>query len=173
MGFGASASIPIIPLAKDSVLLPGVTLRIPVSHRLDIPTLLSAAFPRAAHSKTGTTTLAIGCVPLKSSYLGSDGRQLLEDPNGESTQRQEHPEFNPAKAKAGDLFGYGCLAKIIGVQGRSNADPYLLVEGLRRFRIDRVSQERPFFQSEVTFYEDEGNMDRRHTLSHNANSHSS
>lgn len=155
MGFTAKATIPLIPLAKDAVLLPGVTLRIPVSNRADIPLLLSSAFQRATKSRTGSAQLPVGCVPLNSPFLSLDGKELLDSAAKESSRDYDNSDVDPGKARKKDLYGYGTLAKIIGVQGNSNSDPYLLVEGLQRFKIDKIRHEKPHFEAEVTFYEDE------------------
>lgn len=155
MGYTAKATIPLIPLAKDSVLLPGVTLRIPVSNRADIPLLLSSAFQRATRSRNGTAQLPVGCVPLNSPFLSPDGKELLDSAEKESSRNAEYPEIDPGKAKKEDLYAYGTLARIVGVQGNSNTDPYLVVEGVQRFKIDRIQHEKPNFEAEVTFYEDE------------------
>lgn len=155
MGYTAKATLPLVPLASDAVLLPGVTLRIPVETRPDIPILLSTAFTRAARTRSGGSNFSIGCVPLNSPYLSKHGKELLDSNEGESKRREEKGEINPGKATKDDIFGFGALAKIIGVQGRPNAEPYLLVEGLQRFRIDKIGQDKPYFEAEVTFYEDE------------------
>lgn len=155
MGYTAKATIPLIPLAKDSVLLPGVTLRISVANRADIPLLLSSAFQRATKGRSGVAQLPIGCVPLNSPFLSPDGKELLDSSEKESSRHIEDADIAPWNAKKEHLFGYGTLAKIIGVQGSSNADPYLLVEGVQRFKIDRIKHEKPHFEAEVTFYEDE------------------
>ncbi|KAL6248465.1 hypothetical protein RBB50_004720 [Rhinocladiella similis] len=154
MGYTAKATIPLIPLARDSVLLPGVTLRISVSNRADIPLLLSSAFQRATRSRVGTASLPVGCVPINSPYLSADGRELLDSSKKESSGHIEN-DIDPGNATKKDLFKYGTLAKIIGVQGNSNSDPYLVVEGVQRFRIDKIRHEKPNFEAEVTFYEDE------------------
>jgi len=153
MGFTATATLPLIPLAKDSVLLPGVTLRLPVNNRADIPVLLSSAFTRRFRGVP--TNLPLGCVPLTSPYLSRDGKELIERREGESHKRQEHVDVSPEKASKDDLFAYGTLAKIVGLQGHPNSEPYLLVEGVQRFKINHVVHERPHFEAEVTFYEDE------------------
>ena len=155
MGYTAKATIPLIPLAKDSVLLPGVTLRISVSNRADIPLLLSSAFQRATKTRTGSAQLPVGCVPINSPFLSPDGKELLDSAAKESSRDLESADIDPGKARKKDLYGYGTLAKIIGVQGNSNADPYLLVEGIQRFKLDKIRHERPHFEAEVTFYEDE------------------
>jgi ATP-dependent Lon protease len=158
MGFAATTTIPIVPLAKDSVLLPGITIRVPVVKRSDIPALLSSAFTRSAFSRNASTTLSIGCVPLNSPFLSRDGQELIDSPQGESGRRQERFDINPAKATKDDLFSYGTLAKIIGVQTQSSSEPFILVEGVQRFRINEISQEKPYFEGEVTFYDDEGKL---------------
>ena len=154
MGYTAKATIPLIPLAKDSVLLPGVNLRIPVDNRPDIPVLLSSVFTRSARLSRGATNFPIGCVPLNSPLLSKDGKDLLDSTAAESKAKQDKPEIPVGKAVKDDIFGFGVLGKIIGVQGQT-ADPYLLVEGLQRFRIDKVLHEKPYFEAEVTFYEDD------------------
>lgn len=151
MGYGTSATIPLIPLPKDSVLLPGVTLRIPIATRPDIPILLQSAFSQAVSSRRGSF-LTVGCVPFKSAYLSPDGQQLLEGKREDGRRRPERPDADLEKASKDDLFRYGTVAKLIGVQGRSNSEPSLLVEGIQRFHIDRVVQARPYLQAEVTFH---------------------
>jgi ATP-dependent Lon protease len=160
MGFAATATIPIVPLAKDSVLLPGVTIRVPVLKRPDIPALLSSAFTRSSFSRNASTTLSLGCVPLNSPFLSRDGQQLIDSPRGESGRRQERFDINPAKATKDDLFSYGTLVKIVGVQTQPGLEPYILVEGVQRFRINKITQERPYFEGEVTFYDDESRFIR-------------
>jgi ATP-dependent Lon protease len=164
MGFAATSTIPIVPLAKDSVILPGVTIRVPVLKRPDIPALLSSAFTRSSFSRNASTTLSIGCVPLNSPFLSRDGQQLIDSPRGESGGRQERFDINPAKATKDDLFVYGTLAKIVGVQTQPGSEPYILVEGVQRFRINEITQERPYFEGEVTFYDDEGKYVHTNTL---------
>jgi ATP-dependent Lon protease len=51
---------------------------------------------------------------------------------------------------------YGTVARISGVQGRRADDLSLIVEGIRRFRIDRFTQMRPFFEAEVAYLDEEG-----------------
>lgn len=99
-------------------------------------------------------------MPLNSPFLSRDGQQLIDSPHGESGRRQERSDINPAKATKDDLFSYGTLAKIVGVQTQPRSEPYILVEGVQRFRINEISQERPYFEGEVTFYDDEGKLTR-------------
>lgn len=155
MGYSTSASIPLIPLPKNVVLLPGVTLRIPIGARPDIPILLQSAFSQAVSSSRRGSSLTVGCVPLKSPYLSHDGKQLLESKREVGRRRQEPAGINPEKASRDDLFGYGTVAKLIGLQGRSTSEPSLLVEGIQRFRIDQVEQRKSYLQAEVTLYDED------------------
>src|SRR5208282_633113 len=75
-----AATLPVIPLAKGTVLLPGIILRIPVaSNRPDIPALLSQVYSRAA-SKIPSQRLDnvhIACVPLNSPLLTQHGLRMI------------------------------------------------------------------------------------------------
>ncbi|MCJ1358520.1 MAG: hypothetical protein MMC33_008520 [Icmadophila ericetorum] len=146
-------TLPILPLAKDSVLLPGLTLRVPVLSRPDVPALLSAAYSRAATPEPDATIISIGCVPLNSTLLGPDGQNLLDDVEA-STRLQIEDDIHPGKATKEDLFSYGSVAKISGVQGR-RTELALVVEGIRRFKIDRIIKDKPYFEAEVTYLEDD------------------
>lgn len=68
----------------------------------------------------------------------------------------EHLATNPGKAEGKDLFAYGVVAKISGVQGRRPGDLALVVEGVRRFRLERFTQFRPFMEGEVVFVDEDG-----------------
>ena len=156
MGVAKPKALPIIALAKDSVLLPGITLRIPVSNRTDIPALLSSIYTRSATPKPDATAIDIGCVPLKSALLTGDGQQLLDDRDVESSTPQASFDLNPGKATKDDLFNYGTMAKISGVQGRRPGELALIVEGVKRFRINSITQEKPFLEADVTYHDEEG-----------------
>lgn len=62
---------------------------------------------------------------------------------------------DPASATKEDLFGWGTAAKISGVEGRGTGSFALLVEGVARVRLGKVTQERPFFEAEVEFVYDQ------------------
>jgi ATP-dependent Lon protease len=151
--------LPVIPLAKDTVLLPGIVLRIPVSgNRADIPALLSNVYSRAA-AKTPSQRLDnvnIACVPLNSPFLTPNGQRMISQ-DEKTSKPKEHLNINPASATKDDLFGYGVAAKISGVEGRGTGEFALLVEGVARIRIEKITQERPFFEAEVTYEYDDGN----------------
>lgn len=153
-------TLPVIPLQKDTVLLPGIVLRIPVaSNRADIPALLSAVYSRAA-SKSHSQRLDnvnIACVPLGSPYVTKHGQKMITSDERNPSTKQRH-DVNPGSATKDDIFGYGVAAKISGVEGRGTGEFALLVEGIARIRIDKVTQERPFFEAEVTYEYDDGRI---------------
>ena len=155
MGQSKSPSLALLPLPKGLVLLPGITLRIPVTNRTDIPALLSSVYTRAATPKPDATAVSIGCVPINSSLIGPDGKILIDNLEGLSKRRTESQEVDPDAAYKKDLFLYGTVARIAGVQGRRPDDLALVVEGIRRFKIDRITQKRPFFEADVTNLDEE------------------
>jgi ATP-dependent Lon protease len=151
-------SLPLIPLPKGTVLLPGIVLRISVSaSRPDIPAILSHVYSQAA-SKTQSQRLDsihIGCVPLSSPLLSQHGQNLITE-NERSPKPKEPLDINPATASKEDLFGYGVAAKITGVEGRGTGEFALIVEGISRMQIEKVTQEKPFLEAEVTYKHDNG-----------------
>lgn len=158
MGQNKSQTLPILPLPKGSVLLPGITLRVPVTGRTDIPALLSSVYTKDRQPRPDATSISIGCVPVNSHLLRSDGQLLLDggDPKAQEENSDEEPS-NPGETDHRELFMYGTVARISGVQGRRADDLSLIVEGVRRFRIDRFTQMRPYFEAEVVILgDDEG-----------------
>ena len=154
--------LPIIPLARDSVLLPGVTHRIPIGGRSDIPALLTAVYSRVASTSSDPASVVVGCVPLCSPLLSPEGQQLLEgsEDRVRNTARRltnsaEH-RVDPARVNERDLFVYGVTAKIAGVQGRRQSELRLVVEGLKRFRVERFTQFKPYVECEVSILGEEG-----------------
>ncbi|GAB1318971.1 Lon protease homolog 2, peroxisomal [Madurella fahalii] len=145
-----TATLPIIPLPRGSVLLPGVVQRIAVSsNRPDIASLLAAVYTRAA-SKTPNgriDTVPIACVPLASPFLGSKGELLIQ--NGETAVSPDRGDVDPAKASKGDLFGWGVAAKITGVEGRGTGEFTLLVEGVVRVKVEKIYNDKAYLEGRV------------------------
>lgn len=154
-----AVKIALVPLPKGTVLLPGVTSRIPVSHRPDLSNLLSSLLDRSATSNQRENTVTFGCVPLNSPYLSKDGQQLLEDNNLSDARKEEYDVIDAGQARKEDLYRHGTVGKVIGVQRRVYAEPSLLVQGVQRFTIQRVLKERPFFEAEVTMHDEQGTLD--------------
>lgn len=155
MGQNKSQTLPILPLPKGSVLLPGITLRVPVAGRTDIPALLSSVYNKAGRPRPDATAVSIGCVPINSPLLRSDGQKLLESAKARKRVQHHDEEVSPGDVDHQDLFMYGTVAKISGVQGRRADDLSLIVEGIRRFRIDRFTQMRPYFEAEIAWLDDD------------------
>lgn len=155
----SKAKLPVIPLAKDTVLLPGIVLRIPVpSDRPDIPALLSSVYSRAA-AKTPSQRLDnvnVVCVPLGSPLLSQNGQKMISAE--QTSEPKESTSISPSNYSKKDLFGYGTAAKISGVEGRGTGEFALLVEGVARVKMDKVTQDTPFFEAEVTYKYDEGEI---------------
>ncbi|PHH86689.1 hypothetical protein CDD83_9887 [Cordyceps sp. RAO-2017] len=155
MGRSQFATLPLIPLARGAVLLPGLVQRITVSSgRPDIPALLAHVYERAAvKGPDGRIDgVPIACVPVSSPLVGPTGQLLIN--NGEEVDSSHIDDVNPAVARRDDLFGFGVAAKIVGIDGRGSGEFALRVEGTSRLRIDTITRERPFFEAKVTYFND-------------------
>lgn len=149
---GRATKLPLVPLAKGSVLLPGVTLRIPVSNRPDLTNLLSSLVDRP--SKRESNSITFGCVPLSSPFLSRDGLQLLEGVDSDEDRRLDWDTIDAGQARKDDLYRYGTVGKVIGVQRRAYAEPFLLVQGSQRFTVKKILKDRPFFEAEVLLHDE-------------------
>ncbi|TKA76882.1 Lon protease 2, peroxisomal [Friedmanniomyces simplex] len=145
-------TLPLIPLPSSLVLLPGVTTRIPLQNRADVAALLAHIYSKAATPRPEPSSITIGCVPLNSAYLSSDGKQLPE--NGDKDKKGATIQTDPGQARKPDLFQYGTLARVTGVQGRREGQLTLVVEGVSRFKTDKILRERPYFEARVTVHEE-------------------
>ena len=148
--------LPLIPLARDAVPIPGITLRIPLQNRPDIAALLSAVYTQATSQRTKPSKTLVGCVPLCSPLLSPEGQRLLEDSDTRLRKTAQRLADSPRDAKEPDLFTYGVVARVSGVQGRKANDLALVVEGLRRFRVERYTQFKPYIECEATPLGEEG-----------------
>lgn len=156
MGRTQTGNLPIIPLARGTVLLPGLIQRIAVnSSRPDIPALLAHVYERAAAKGPDARidSIPIACVPVSSPFVGPEGQLLIN--NGDGTDGAQIEEVNPGTASKADVFGYGVAAKIVGIDGRGGGEFALRVEGTSRVKVNTITHERPFFQGKVTYYSDE------------------
>ncbi|TWU76577.1 hypothetical protein ED733_007964 [Metarhizium rileyi] len=159
MGRSQAATLPIIPLARGTVLLPGLIQRISVtSSRPDIPALLARVYEQAAAKGPDgrIDSIPIACVPLSSPFVGPAGQLLIN--NGEEVDTSQVAEVNPGSANKADVFGFGVAAKIVGIDGRGAGEFALRVEGTSRLRVDNITRDRPFFQGKVTYFSDEIDM---------------
>ena len=152
-----TVKLALVPLPKGTVLLPGVTSRIPVSNRPDLSNLLSSLLDRTTPGQR-ENNVTFGCVPLNSPYLSKDGQQLLEDSSLDESKKEEYDVIDAGQARKEDLYRHGTLGKVIGVQRRVHTEPFLLVQGAQRFTIKRVLKERPFFEAEVNMLDEKGRI---------------
>ena len=153
---GRTTKLSLVPLPKGSVLLPGVTLRIPVSNRPDLANLLSSILDRTSVARRDGNVIAFGCVPLGSPFLSKDGQQLLDNGNLDDAKKEDYEAIDAGQARKEDLYQYGTVGKVIGVQRRAYSEPSLVVQGMQRFTINRVLKERPFFEAETLVHDDQG-----------------
>lgn len=144
--------MPVIPLTKGSVLFPGSVLRIPVpSSRGDIPALLSGVYTRASKGSRRVDQIPVVCVPLNSPLLSRRGQLLIaNDPD----KYNDLLAADSANIKKDKLFGYGVTAKITGIQGQNGGEFNLLVQGISRVSVDKITQEHPFYEGKVTPHTD-------------------
>jgi ATP-dependent Lon protease len=145
--------LPLIPLAPPLALLPATTLKIPIANRSDIAAILAKIYSISSTAKPDAA-ITVACVPLNSADVSPhDGKLLIED--GSDSTRPEY-ETDPVNATKKDVFGYACVAKVSGVQGRRQGELSLVVEGLERVRLVDVVQDRPYFEGELEAVEEFG-----------------
>lgn len=163
MGRSQTATLPIVPLARGSVLLPTLLQRISVSSsRPDVPALLAHVYEQAAAAASKgpgggrIDSIPIVCVPLSSPLVGPGGQLLIN--NGEEVDTSQFEEVNPGTATKAHIFGFGVAAKIIGIDGRGPGEFALRVQGTSRVRVEAVTRERPFFKGKVTYFTDESEL---------------
>ncbi|RDA96091.1 hypothetical protein CP533_1718 [Ophiocordyceps camponoti-saundersi (nom. inval.)] len=155
MGRSQVATLPLIPLARGAVLLPGLVQRITVSSgRPDIPALVAHVYERAAaKGRDGRIDgIPIACVPVSSPLVGPTGQLLISNGEELAGARFEHLDANAADGD--DLFGFGVAAKIVGIDGRGSGEFALRVEGTSRIRVDNITSDRPFYEAKVTYFTD-------------------
>lgn len=163
-----SRNLPIVPLPHQLVLLPGVTTRVPLANRADIAAILAHIYSKASNPRPEASSVTIGCVPLNSPYLSPDGKRLLEDGTKDKKEKQAPVvDVDPSRARKSDLFQYGTMARVTGVQGRRPGELMLVVEGVQRFKVDKITREKPYFEANVTLHQEERireDDEKTHTL---------
>ncbi|KAF2275580.1 ATP-dependent protease-like protein La [Westerdykella ornata] len=145
----ATKVLPLIPLAPPLAVLPGTTLKIPITNRPDVAAILAKIYSISATAKPDAA-ITVACVPLCSNQLGRDGKLLIEEGAGKKGGKAKTVfEVDPVNATKKDIFAYGCVAKVSGVTGRRQGEVSLIVEGLERVQVVDVLQERPYFEGEL------------------------
>lgn len=145
-------TLPIIPLTRGTVLLPGIVHRIPLPPNGSyISHILSNSYERGAlNGPTGNPLDAIqlACVPIASPYLGPNGQLLIRDTD---KQDDSYLDVDSSNLTTDDLFGYGVTVRVLGIQGTASGSAELRVEGVTRCSIKVLANERQNF--EATDYE--------------------
>lgn len=148
-----SRHLSLVPLPHSLVLLPGVTTRVPLQNRADVAAILAHIYSKASTPRPEPSSVTVGCVPLNSQHLSSDGKRLIE--SGEKDKKKPAVEVDPAQARKPDLFQYGTMARVTGVQGRRPGELMLVVEGVQRFKVEKITRERPYFEAQVQLHQEE------------------
>jgi len=144
--------IALLPLPCDTVLFPGRKLQISASNRQDVLAIIAEHYSRAVVDGSRKKSAVVGCVPLRSPYLSSDGQHLIEA-GKDSDVAEAHPRAESAGKD--DIFQYGVLATISGVEGGRSGELKISLEGGQRFKIEKVLQEKPYLSAKVTVFDDE------------------
>jgi ATP-dependent Lon protease len=151
MAKGRTKILPLIPLAPPLAVLPGTTLTIPITNRSDVAAILAKIYSVSTSAKPDAS-ITVACVPLNSPAVSPvDGRLLIDDA---APATQTTYESDPVLAGKRDVFGYACVARVSGVQGRRQGDLSLVVEGLMRVQVLQVVQARPYFEGELAEVEE-------------------
>ena len=117
---------------------------------------MTSSYTRSRSPKPDPSSILIGCVPLNSRLLSADGQHLITSNDEDAEGDLGSGGVDPDEAGKKDLFMYGTLAKIAGVQGRRTNDLAFVLEGTRRFKTNRITQKRPFFEANVTLLDEDG-----------------
>lgn len=174
--------LPIIPLPSGQVLLSGVTKRISIIDRPDIIALLRKVYGTTTEEFLANSHLAIGCVPLnppapvqfysdrkdqqnEENGLGKTADKSAVTPdekNGDNTSSTVISAFvtpDPSDVRASDLYTHGVMARIILIEEKAGGSANILVEGLSRFRMVEIKQEKPYVEASVELIADEGQLE--------------
>lgn len=128
----------------------------PIHNRSDISALLASVSSHLALPKSDSGVISVGCVPLRSPFLSPGGQKLIETAGKNIRKTAHYLPTNAEEIDVEDLFRYGTVARVVGVQGRRSGDLTLTVEGIKRFRIERLTRLKPYAEAEVTFLDDDG-----------------
>ncbi|KAK3721288.1 hypothetical protein LTR37_003163 [Vermiconidia calcicola] len=148
-------TLPLVPLPQNVVLLPGITARVPLQNRADVAAILARIYSKASTPRPQASSVTVGCVPLNSPYLSPDGKRLIEDAEAKDKQQGAAAvQTDPGAARKPDLYRYGTMARVTGVQGRTPGELTLVVEGMSRFKVEKITSERPYFEARVALHQD-------------------
>ncbi|KAI9794460.1 MAG: hypothetical protein M1816_005530 [Peltula sp. TS41687] len=154
--------LPLIPLPKDQVLLPGCILRIPLSNRPDLRALFpyvvnASASPTQRQPNSGERIKPpdVGCVPVSTPHEVSAGQKRAREKDADEGNHGVRSEVSPQQVNTRNLYHIGTVAVIREFRGKGVEDLALVVQGVRRFRIESISQTKPFLEAKVTYSDED------------------
>lgn len=149
---GSHSEHPILPLPYGTVLFPGKTLHLSPADREDVSTIIAKYYQGSLRMRAKDSSPLIVCLPLRSPFLSADGKKLIDASDKGSTKAQ--PEPDAAHATKSDLFNYGCMAKIAGIRGGRRGDVALVLEGMSRCKLEKITREQPYHEGTFREYKD-------------------
>lgn len=152
-------SIPLVIL-ENKVLLPSVVTKVTIRGR-EASTLTRKL--QAWQDKRQEAY--VGCTPLKTPTTNSSDSQAVDDSPSEPSTAPQMPmpssSSNPVsngRNLADDLYSFGCLGRVIRVERVGFGGYAIFLEGLARFRVEQILQERPHVLAKVKHFAEEVDM---------------
>ena len=159
-------SLPLLSLPPDTVLLPGVTVRIPIAGSLDLLPLFTHLLgaprvPKVSDAWSagieGGAPVVVGCIPSftppagfsRAHTVATESEARVARKAGSSGQPLDHPSKH-------DICGFGTVAIILGFEAGPLGRPVLAVQGIQRFRIVGITQIKPFMEATVIYHAGDG-----------------
>lgn len=143
-------NLPLLALPKDAVLLPGATLRVPITNRPDLLALVLHLLHdpirgRALPSRSSSKPAVVGCIHVRPSVKDQDPEDVMPAVGLPLDQeiKRKYSEF-------------GTAATIVGLDGRFLEGLVLVLQGVSRFRVLDVTQTKPFVEGVVAFHDGDG-----------------
>lgn len=150
-------TLPVIHLGRETVLLPGIVLRIPIAARPDVLAPFSEAHDRSAavtkKRRNDIAPILVACVPLKSKLLSDDGQNLLDSSPVKGKQDHDGDTAALGAVTKHDLFRFGTAAKVTPLHSGPGSNA-LVVEGLYRIKLNKVVQQQSHLEAHVSYEEE-------------------
>ncbi|KAK9352429.1 Lon protease C-terminal proteolytic domain-containing protein [Lipomyces doorenjongii] len=147
-------SLPLFFLPHTTVLLPGVVLALAIS-RPDNNALVAALYKAANAGVGDRINSLVGCLPWQSSIDESDASgkvAMIVDGRAESDNAT-------ALVKVGNrddrlFYEYGCMARIIRLDRTVTGGLQVVLEGVSRFHVAKVTQQTPYYVVDVEHFKE-------------------
>lgn len=150
-------TLAVVPL-ENKVLLPAVVLKITMRGRE--ASTLTRRFFRPADQRKGAH---LACIPLKqlpsddpSATLTEEKSVIVPSKDKISASTEEQEELESGLVRKEDvkrLYEYGCAARILRVQRSGLGVVSVFIEGIARFRVDRIVQDSSTVLAKVKYIE--------------------